>query len=70
MDGGKYDGKDLLRLVKEDKSPFRNDWDVKLLVEEVESKLDAKIHNIYAVSKGSSNYVSVLLNRKGRLTHL
>ena len=60
-DGTAYNGKDLLKLVGEGKSPFKNDWDVELLLKEVESVLKGKVHDIVIVTKGSNNYVSIFL---------
>ena len=60
-DGSDYDGKDLLKLVREGKSPFKNDWDVELLLQEVDSVLKSKVHDIVIVTEGSNNYVSMFL---------
>ncbi|KAK3987618.1 hypothetical protein QBC44DRAFT_270819 [Cladorrhinum sp. PSN332] len=55
-DGTPYDGKNLLELVRSGKSPFDGVWDVKLLIQEIEEKLNTQITGIPAVSKGSNNY--------------
>ena len=57
-DGGKYDGKQLLHLVRSEQSPFRSLWDVKLLMQEIEEKLNVQVIDIPFVDKGSNNYVS------------
>ena len=50
-----YDGKNLLKLLAENRSPFCESWDAKLLVKEVEEKLETKITDITHISKGSNN---------------
>lgn len=56
-DDKEYDGKNLMRLIQEGKSPFHGVWDVKLLIKEIEQNLDTKIVDIPYVGKGSNNYV-------------
>lgn len=60
-DGSDFDGKQLLTLVNTDSSPFRT-WDVRLLIREIEEKLDSQVTDIPAVYKGSNNYVSSSLH--------
>lgn len=55
-DGTPYDGKNLLDLVRTGQSPFDGVWDAKLLIQEIEDKLNTRITGIPAVSKGSNNY--------------
>ena len=57
-DSRDFDGKDLLVLVRSGKSPFHKDWDVNLLIREIEENLDTRVIDIPAISKGSNNYVS------------
>lgn len=57
-DGSKFDGKDLLSLIRSGKSPFRGDWHVNLLVREIEEHLQAEVIDISQVTKGCNNYVS------------
>lgn len=57
-DGNEYDGKQLMDLVRNDNSPFRGDWDVKQLIQEIEEKLDTQVIDIPIVGKGSNSYVS------------
>jgi hypothetical protein len=54
--GSDFDGTKLLDWVNRDQSPFREDWDVKLLFQEVEDHTEAKIIEVVLVSKGSNNY--------------
>lgn len=61
-DGTEYDGKELLRLTRGGKSPFRELWDVDLLVQEVEMQLRTKVIDIITISSGSNNYVSIALS--------
>lgn len=60
-DGSHYDGKQLLRLVRCGESPFKEKWDVNLLIQEVEEALKLRVVDIPSVSEGSNNYVSELL---------
>lgn len=55
-DGSKFDGEQLLSLIRSGNSPFL--WDVNLLVREIEENLDAQVIDIPFVNKGSNNYVS------------
>ncbi|MCJ1343386.1 hypothetical protein MMC31_001579 [Peltigera leucophlebia] len=55
-DGKKFDGKQLLALVRSGNSPFRGVWDVNILIREVEEYLGAQVIDIPAVNKGSNNY--------------
>lgn len=57
-DGNPYNGLNLLDLVRSGQSPFKNQWDVNLLIQEIETHLHTKITNIPTVTKGSNNYVS------------
>ena len=60
-DGEQYDGKQLLELVRNDVSPFKNVWDVKLLIAEIEEKLLVQVTEIPTIDKGSNNYVRATL---------
>ncbi|KAE9971124.1 hypothetical protein EG328_005823 [Venturia inaequalis] len=55
-DGSKYDGKQLLTLVREGRSPFQGAWDVNLLIEEMEEKLSTRILDIPMVYDGANYY--------------
>jgi hypothetical protein len=55
--GQPYDGKNLMQLIRDGKSPFQDVWDVNLLIQEIEEKLDTKVVDIPYVGKGSNNYV-------------
>lgn len=57
-DGSEFDGKQLLTLVRSGNSPFHKDWDINLLIQEVEENLGTEVIDIPVVSKGSNNYVS------------
>jgi hypothetical protein len=59
-DGTDYDGKNLLALVRSERSPFDKDWDVKLLIHEIEKVADAQIIDIPAIKKGSNHYMCFL----------
>lgn len=59
-DGEPYDGKNLLQLTLDGKSPFDRVWDVRLLIQEIEEHLYMKVTDIHFVDKGSNNYVSEL----------
>jgi len=56
-DGRDFDGKRLLELISEGNSPFQKEWDVPLLIREIEGNLSSKILDIPLVSEGSNNYV-------------
>ena len=45
-DGIDYDGKDLMNLIHSGSSPFQDLWDVKLLLQEIETNLGAKVIDI------------------------
>ncbi|EJP61249.1 3-hydroxybutyryl-CoA dehydratase [Beauveria bassiana ARSEF 2860] len=55
-DGTKFDGKQLLGLVRSGKSPFDGAWDVNLLIQELEENLGAAVTDIPFVYSGSNNY--------------
>lgn len=55
-DGNDFDGTQLLQLFRSNKSPFQRDWDVDLLIQEIEHNLNTQIVDIPFVSKGSNNY--------------
>lgn len=59
--GEDYDGKQLLTLLRDGKSPFQGLWDVNLLIREVEESLDTQVIDIPMISKGSNNYVGSCL---------
>ncbi|KAL4789812.1 hypothetical protein BDV19DRAFT_14463 [Aspergillus venezuelensis] len=54
-DGTPYDGKNLLKLVIDNKSPFDGLWDVRQLLAEIERNLRARIVDIPLVVRGSSH---------------
>ncbi|KAJ8125508.1 hypothetical protein O1611_g8131 [Lasiodiplodia mahajangana] len=53
-DGSDFDGKHLLGLVHNKKSPFS--WNVNLLIQEIEENLNTRVVGIPYVDKGSNNY--------------
>ncbi|KAG5333151.1 hypothetical protein C0989_006196, partial [Termitomyces sp. Mn162] len=55
-DGSHFDGKHLLTLVREGKSPFKGVWDINQLFREIEEKLGAFVVDIPSVSNGCRNY--------------
>ncbi|KAI1178649.1 3-hydroxybutyryl-CoA dehydratase [Nemania sp. FL0916] len=55
-DGRDYDGQHLLDLVRSGNSPFRDVWDVNLLIQEIEENLHAQVIDIPCLSSGSNNY--------------
>ncbi|KAJ5915585.1 hypothetical protein N7466_011518 [Penicillium verhagenii] len=55
-DGSQYDGKQLITLVREGKSPFQGLWNVNLLIQEIEKHIGSQVVDIPAVEKGSNNY--------------
>ncbi|KAE9967859.1 hypothetical protein BLS_006144 [Venturia inaequalis] len=55
-DGSEYDGKQLLTLVRDGRSPFRGAWEVNLLIREIEEKLDTKVVDIPMVYDGANYY--------------
>jgi hypothetical protein len=57
-DGRDFDGQHLLTLVRSGNSPFRDKWDVNILIQEIEENLGAQVVDIPSVSNGSNNYVS------------
>lgn len=60
-DGEKHDGKRLLELVRNDVSPFKDVWGMKLLIAEIEEKLHVQVTDIPIIDKGSNNYVRATL---------
>lgn len=66
-DGKQYDGKHLLDLVRNDNSPFRGVWDVKLLIQEIEEDLNTRVIDIPIVERGPNNYVSSYLYIRSRI---
>ena len=56
-DGHPYDGKNLLKLVIDNKSPFDGLWDVRQLLAEIERNLRARIVDIPLVVGGSCHAV-------------
>lgn len=64
LDGsGPWDGKHLFQvLLQTGKSPFDAVWDVRLLIREVEEKLDVKVTDIPVVEEGANNYVRPCLS--------
>jgi len=60
-DGSRFDGKQLLTLVRSGNNPFHEFWDVNVLIQEVEEKLGTRVIDIPKISRGSNNYVSVAL---------
>lgn len=59
-DGSDFDGTQLLLLVRSGKSPFDRDWDVNLLINEIETEISTRVVDILYVDKGSNNYISFL----------
>ncbi|KAL7970401.1 3-hydroxybutyryl-CoA dehydratase [Trichoderma sp. SZMC 28014] len=55
-DGTDFDGRHLLALVRDGKSPFHEQWDVNLLVQEIEKNLNVQVDDIPYVSQGSNCY--------------
>lgn len=60
-DGIDYDGKNLMTLLHNETSPFKDLWDVKLLLQEIEKNLGAKVVDIPKVYRGSNNYVRMCI---------
>ncbi|KAH6628786.1 3-hydroxybutyryl-CoA dehydratase [Chaetomium tenue] len=54
--GYDFDGRHLLTLVRHGSSPFDNEWDVKLLIQEIEGRFLAVVVDIPHVSTGYNNY--------------
>ena len=67
-DGKQYAGNNLMDLVRNHQDPFQGVWDVKLLIQEIEAKLNTKVLDIPIVDKGSNNYVGSRLCIRARLT--
>ncbi|KAH6968941.1 hypothetical protein DER45DRAFT_589472 [Fusarium avenaceum] len=56
MPNGKdFDGSDLLNLVRKGSSPFKDNWNVNELLQEIEAHMHAKVVDIPHVSSGSNN---------------
>lgn len=71
-DGYDFDGRHLLTLVRYGSSPFDNEWDVNLLIQEMEDKFLALVVDIPQVSKGYNHYVSCIernLSPQARCLH-
>ncbi|KAK1248583.1 hypothetical protein MKX08_006803 [Trichoderma sp. CBMAI-0020] len=64
--GMHFDGRHLLALVREGKSPFHDQWDVNLLVQEIEKNLDIQVDDISYVSQGSNCYGFHIKLSKGK----
>lgn len=60
-DGTDWNGKDLLELIRDGSSPFGNVWDVRILLEEVETQVQARVVGIPRVHAGANNYVRTVL---------
>jgi hypothetical protein len=58
-DGRDYDGRNLLWLIRDGRSPFADRWDVNLLIREIEDKLATQVVDIPTITIGSNNYVSL-----------
>ena len=58
-DGCDFNGRNLLRLIREGHSPFAKRWDVLLLIRDIENKLATQVVDIPNVTLGSNNYVSL-----------
>ncbi|EHK44130.1 hypothetical protein TRIATDRAFT_265731 [Trichoderma atroviride IMI 206040] len=58
--GMDFDGRHLLVFVREGKSPFHNQWDVNLLLQEIEKNLDVQVDDIPYVYQGSNCYSCLL----------
>ncbi|KAI4922783.1 hypothetical protein J4E90_001217 [Alternaria incomplexa] len=63
--GEEYDGKQILTLVRDNASPFRDVWNVQLLIDEIEEKLQVEVTDIPTIDKGSNNYGFHLQVRDG-----
>jgi len=59
LNGEEYDGKHFLTLARDNASPFKDVWNVQLLIDEIEEKLQVKVIDIPTIDKGSNNYVRV-----------
>ncbi|KAI4643656.1 hypothetical protein J4E93_006668 [Alternaria ventricosa] len=57
LNGEEYDGKHILTLVRDNASPFKDVWNVQLLIDEIEEKLQVEVTDIPTIDKGSNNYV-------------
>ncbi|KAJ4307449.1 hypothetical protein N0V84_012723 [Fusarium piperis] len=55
-DGTDFNGQQLLALVRNGASPFRQAWDVNLLIREIEENLGTQVIDIPFVYSGSNNY--------------
>ncbi|KAK4147939.1 uncharacterized protein C8A04DRAFT_23729 [Dichotomopilus funicola] len=55
-DGAPYDGKKLFQLARAGKSPFHREWDVRLLIREIEEKLNTTVTDIPTIDNGSNSY--------------
>ena len=58
-DGSEFDGTNLLQLLRSSQSPFEREWDVNLLIEEVEDKPQAQVIDIPFANMGSNHYVRI-----------
>lgn len=62
-DNTDYDGEQLLTLARSGNSPFKDVWDVNLLIQEVEENVGGHVVDIPIVSSGSNNYVSIYVHQ-------
>lgn len=46
-------------MIRDGNSPFDGVWDVRLLIQEIEEKLNAKVIDIPVVDKSSNSYVGL-----------
>ncbi|KND89198.1 hypothetical protein TOPH_06185, partial [Tolypocladium ophioglossoides CBS 100239] len=56
QDSSDFDGRQTLTLARSGRSPFRKEWDVMLLVREIEENLHSQVVEIPFVYHGSNNY--------------
>jgi hypothetical protein len=57
-DGNEYDDDELIALLRNGGNPFREQWDVQQLTNEVEHHVNTRVVGIQDFAKGSNNYVS------------
>jgi hypothetical protein len=58
VDGNEYGDDELIALLRNGGNPFREQWDVQQLTNEVEHHVNTRVVGIQDFAKGSNNYVS------------
>jgi len=61
-DGNEYGDDEVIALLRSGGNPFKGQWDVQQLTNEVEQHVNTKVIGIQTIANSSNNYVSRELN--------